>query len=167
MTSIQKDWTNNIFAWEELIFFFCTFILLLFNSVGRRQRELESVAQVKLYWTNTLCNTTLLLILFPQVVTNVYLEVYSVRVRSCLVIGQPQRPGEQQHQQAVPSLSVALWGQTDEVAQSFITHPERDDTTQTHIHDYDKHKAVGISVAARNWLSIRIIFIIEAAISWW
>lgn len=137
--------------------------------MGRTQRELESVAQVKLYWTNTLSNTKLLLILFPQVVTIVYLEVYSVCVcaRSCLVIGQPQSPGEQQHQQAVPSLSVALWGQTDEVAQSFITHPERDDTTQTHIHDYDKPKAVGISIATRNWLSIRIIFILEAAISWW
>lgn len=69
----------------ELITYFCLgrtdlffVLLLLFNSVGRTQRELESVAQVKLYWTNTLSNTTLLLILFPQVVTIVYLEVYSV-----------------------------------------------------------------------------------------
>lgn len=48
---------------------------------------------------------------------------------SCLVIRQSQRPGEQQHQQAVPGLPVALWSQTDEVGQSLTAHTE----TQTHI----------------------------------
>lgn len=32
-----------------------------------------------------------------------------------LVVRQPQRPGEQQHQQAVPGLSVALRGQAVKV----------------------------------------------------